>query len=335
MNRKNKRFLKVLLLLCLMLIYKPVLADEITYSVSPVFNEYQTENISDYFDMTLTPGNVCEIGIKIVNQDNVPHEYQLAVENAFSNRNGIIEYTSETMSYRQIPPLSTMAKVAEVVRVESKSEAIFPISITLPNEMFEGTTLGGIRVRKTDDKEESGQVVNRYSYLIPVKIHQGNQDYPEEILFKGAALQVVKYDSNLEIVFENVHPVVLKGMNVQVTMKRMGQTRAPIQTLYDDEVRMAPETVNHMLLRLNQEEVKAGKYLVTIEAKGKEFHQTWTEELEIKASEAKTINENIDMPKKEPSKMWLFVVIILILLLIILIQMIVIGRRRKRNERQI
>ena len=62
--------------------------------------------------------------------------------------------------------------------MEAKSEAIFPISITLPNEMFEGTTLGGIRVRKTDDKEESGQVVNRYSYLIPVKIHQGNQDYP-------------------------------------------------------------------------------------------------------------------------------------------------------------
>ena len=89
------------------------------------------------------------------------------------------------------------------------------------------------------------------------------------------------------------------------------------------------------MLRLNQEEVKARKISVTIEAKGKEFHQTWTEELEIKASEAKTINENIDMPKKEPSKMWVFVVIILILVLIILIQMNVIGRRRKRNEKQI
>ncbi|HCT96256.1 DUF916 domain-containing protein [Vagococcus sp.] len=334
MERKIKESLGLLWLI-LAWTTQPVYADEITFSVSPIFNGNRTENIADYYDMSLSPDSTSEIGIKIKNQDNTPHDYQLSVENAFSNRNGIIEYTSETMSYRQIPPLSTMAKVAEVVRVEAKSEAIFPISIALPNEMFEGITLGGVRVRKTDDKEEGEQVVNRYSYLIPVKIHQGNQDYPEEILFKGAALQVVKYDSNLEIVFENVHPVVLKGMNVQITMKRMEQTQAPIQTLYDDEVRMAPETVNHMLLRLNQEEVKAGKYLVTIEAKGKEFHQTWTEELEIKASEAKTINENIDMPKKESSKMWLFVVIILILLLIILIQMIVIGRRRKRNERQI
>lgn len=323
------------LLLCYIVqICQPILADEVSYSVSPVFNEYQAENSSEYFDMVLSSGNACEIGIKIINQDTIAHNYELTVENAFSNRNGIIEYTLESMTYRQIPSLSTISSVDKDVRVEAKSEAIVPIRITLPNDAFEGTTLGGVRVRKTDDKKDGEQVINRYSYLIPVKIHQGNQDFPEEILFKGAALQVVKYDSNLEVVFENIHPVVLKGMNVQVTMKRMGQKKqAPIQTLYDDEVRMAPETVNHMLLRLNQEEVKAGKYLVTIEAKGKEFHQIWTEELEIKASEAKTINENIDIPKKESSKIWLFVVIILILLFIILIQMIVIGRRRKRNEK--
>lgn len=318
----------------MLFINKTFLANEITYSASPVFNEYQTENVPDYFDMTLLPENVCEIGIKIVNQDNKPHEYQLTVENAFSNRNGIIEYTAETMRYRQIPAMSTLATIEEKVQVAATSEVIVPITVTLPKESFEGTTLGGIRVRKTDDKENEGQIVNRYSYLIPVKIHQGNQDYPEEIRFKGAALQVVKYDSNLEIVFENIHPVVLKGMNVQVTMKRMGQTNSPTQMLYDDEVRMAPETVNHMLLRLNQEEVKAGKYLVTIEAKGKEFHQTWTEELEVKASEAKTINENIDMPKKEPSKMWVFMVIVLILIFIIVVQMIVIGRRRNRSEKK-
>ncbi|WEB81757.1 WxL protein peptidoglycan domain-containing protein [Vagococcus lutrae] len=334
MERKIKESLGLLWLILAWMI-QPVSADEITFSVSPIFNGNQTENVADYYDMSLSRDSMSEIGIKIKNQDTAPHDYQLSIENAFSNRNGIIEYTAKPMTYHQIPALSAIATAPSTIHVEAKSETVVPIELVLPKEPFEGTTLGGVRVRKTDDKEESGQVVNRYSYLIPVKIHQGNQDYPEEILFKGAALQVVKYDSNLEIVFENVHPVVLKGMNVQVTMKRMGQTQAPIQTLYDDEVRMAPETVNHMLLRLNQEEVKAGKYLVTIEAKGKEFHQTWTEELEIKASEAKTINENIDMPKKEPSKMWLFVVIILILLLIILIQMIVIGRRRKRNERQI
>lgn len=329
--KKNKYFLLMIVMVLTFISPRLVKANNIEFSISPLLNNRQLPDVTNYFDMTLNPNEESNVGIRIYNDDDKPHTYELSIENSFSNRNGIIDYTENDMHYIQLPALKEIATADKEISTEAHSTRDVPIKIKLPDKPFNGTILGGIRVREKDVKKEEGQIVNRYNYLIPLRIRQGEQNYPEELIFKESKVKLGNYYSDLEVVLGNNQPVMLKDMKIKITIEPKNTKQRQL-VLFDKKIRMAPETVSHLLMKLNEEKLKAGPHLVTVTAKGKTFEKTWESTIEIAKKEAKQINRNIVEKKEENDtrkNWWVYLLVVLVLsqMMYILIQ-----RRRHHDK---
>ena len=114
-NRENKMIIGLMMLLCLFFTVTPkkvFATPEATYSVSPIFSEHQTADITNFFDISWTPGAVDTFGLKVTNNSDQEQTYQIAFNKAVTNVNGIIDYSNEAADdSTSIYPLKTLVKI--------------------------------------------------------------------------------------------------------------------------------------------------------------------------------------------------------------------------------
>lgn len=67
-----------------------------TYSVSPIFSEHQTPGINSFFDIRWSPSVTEKFGLLITNNSNKTQIYEIQVNKARTNKNGIIDYSDQT-----------------------------------------------------------------------------------------------------------------------------------------------------------------------------------------------------------------------------------------------
>lgn len=325
------RKIKLILILGCLVLGIPqmeVQAKTMPFSVNPEFNAKQNKTVTDYYDMNLAPNEETAIQLTITNNSSVESQYIVTLENAFTNDNGLIDYQTKDVENGLMPEFTNCASTMEKISIPANVTLSTPIQLNMPENEFNGVLLGGIRVKEATDAISDSQITNTYSYLIPIKIRQGTQNYPDTLIFSGISVKTDQgHQPHLSLAFANPQPDILRKLQLSVDIKPKNQ-KGDWQAIDRKEVQMAPISSMNFSAYFKQP-LTAGTYLVKIKGQTETFMKEWQEEFVIKQSIAKEINKDLGSEDK-PSTNWLVVS----LLLIVFAQMIIflVYRRRKKNH---
>lgn len=288
-------------------------ASTVPFSVEPVFGENQNKNIADYFDITVAPLEETTVQVNIMNNSESENQYEVLLENAFTNQNGIIDFHKEPMENGLIPDFTSLGSSVEKVTIAAKSSLKHPIQIKIPESTYDGVLLGGIRIRELSQETSQAQVKNTYSYLIPVKLHQGKQDFPDTLKSGKITIDTTHpLQSNLNLTLTNPQPDVLRNLQLSVQLKLKKDTSQDWQDIAEKEIQMAPLTTTEFPVSLDKP-LNAGTYFVKVKGQTATFKQEWIEELVVDRQTAKTIKKQVSSEESNQFN-WIAIVLFVVLL---------------------
>lgn len=286
-------------------------SSEGTYSVSSVSSEHQTKGIDDFYDIRWTPSFTEHFGVFITNHTDKAQTYELQVNKARTNKNGIIDYSnskaeSKTASYR----LTQMIQLPKEVTVPAGQSQTVEGTLTFPKNSFNGILMAGIHVLEKTSNSSSSTVSNTVSYNLPFVVRGDNDVRPQAKL----ALDKVSLDSfsstqsSLDVQLSNKKATFLKESNFQAEIKNK---KGEVIIKQSSKINITPETQFKYPVKLPLN-LTAGEYQLILNVKHAKDHWEFKQTFHISKEEIKTIHERTGI--KDYS--WIIYCIILFILFI-------------------
>lgn len=300
--------------------------------VEPVIPKNQIDSSIPYFYLKENANSSDTIKIKIINTSQKDKEVTVELNNASTNRNGLIVY--ETAEYNKDylkAPITNLAKVEQTdVTVPANSTKLVDIKINTPSEVFNGISLGGIVVKEKINDEKVEGIKNIYSYTIGLVLTE--EEKPQ--LYGHTDLKLISVKpvlSNgykfIEADILNPYPEIFNKILIQG--KIYNDKGNEILKNEIKESSIAPQTFLPFSFDLGKEEMKPGEYTFegTAYSEGNEwkFKQNFT----ILPEEAKEINEKSINKYVLP---WFIYYLIAILLIVSVISIIFNFIRIKKRK---
>ncbi|RSU06933.1 hypothetical protein CBF30_06640 [Vagococcus entomophilus] len=265
----NKKKWCSLLLGTIMLFAVPLLAHGETksdnYSVSPIFSENQTTNVTSFYDIKWSPGKTEKVGVRITNNSDEDREYTLTTNKAQTNKNGIIDYSSTQKEETKGHRITEMVRFPPVVKVLAHTSQDIYTEFTFPQADFNGILMGGIHISEKKQQNSSQGVTNVIAYNIPLVI-RGNIEQRPDAKIKFGTISFEKETVNhyaLAMKLTNVETNFLKNVSVKVKIKNEKEKVVDEQ---ESTVDITPETTFSYPIHLKSA-YKSGKYHVEIALK--------------------------------------------------------------------
>jgi len=292
---KKMTMIAVLVVIALVLAM-PAAAME--FSVNADLPENQRQNGSLFFDLLVYPGQEQEIEIVISNTSDADIVVLVETIAASTNRNGQINYTSREPRDESLKfSFEDIAKIPEsnyVVPAESSIRV--PISLTIPNEPFEGAILGSIRVLREATQEErdaAGAIVNQFANVTAVRLVQSEaaENIPADFTLAGLSATLVNYKASIVANIRNPQPIIIKGASANAVVYPLGSEKAIFEQSIET-LDFAPNST-FPLSFIDREGygIEAGDYKAVIEIRYKGQAWNFEQDFTIEPQVAETIND--------------------------------------------
>jgi hypothetical protein len=269
------------------------------FAVTPFYPENQVPETIGFFDLHVTPAMNQTITISITNTISQEVTVSTTTFTPTTNINGIIDYGApgtpdETLSI-------DFAKIAvperELTTLTPGETKKLSIDISIPDEGFDGILLGVIHTIKsiTDEElakaEETGGIISRYTFAIPVRLQITFDEIEPELLLGEISTRLVNYRAAVVVEIRNPLPRITRYVTARADVFKQGERR-PTLTKENLEIEFAPNSVFPLAL-VDEAAIgfSEGKYTVavTLEHDGRIWE--FSEDFEIHATEAHLINE--------------------------------------------
>jgi len=313
------------------------------FSVSPIFPENQNEATRGFFDLRVVPGERQEFGITINNRNEEDATVSVHLITASTNRNGIINYTSpgyndETMRHAFSDIASLSPADQGIITIPGGGSRTVQITADIPREGFDGIILGSIRVLEELTEEQiaaGGMIVNRYSFVLAVRLQQTERDIQPDFLLGDVSAQLVNHRTAIVAQVRHIQPRMTMGATANSQIYVRGEN-TPLFYREDVSVNFAPNTVFPFVIANNiGRGLEPGHYIARIQLEHE--GRTWNleHEFEITADEAAgLLDAAVDVyePSREwPLPLWAMIAIGLGVLLLLLL-IILLIKSRKANK---
>lgn len=326
-----------------------VQANEVGFSVEPLFPKNQLDQKAGYFHLLMEPDTSQEIQVKLKN--TIDKEVSLAawVSSAKTNVNGVIDYSD---SKNEIDAslehdLSKLVEIKDNITLPPKSEKIIDITVKMPGGRFEGIIAGGITFEEKKEGQLEGVsshtgIKNKFSYVIALLMQQQKEVYvqPELTIGKVAPTQF-NSKSSISAEIRNVASVFLNDITVETTIT----DKKTKKVVFEDKktnFQMAPNTTMDLPLFLNGEKLEHGEYHYKAFISGKngsdEFDtMEWELEsdFEVDRKIAKELNKtDTQQEDNKTLSWWVYLLIILNALLAVAVVTFLVVKNKKSNKVQ-
>lgn len=269
---------------------------EVGYSVQAIQPENQINKTASYFDLMMEPGQEQTILINIYNTSNEDIEVAVHITNPITNRNGIIDYTNlEAEADESLKvPITEIASIEENdIKIHANSTTQVPIHLIMPAEEFDGIILGGIYVEKipeeSEEKEESVQIQNRYSYVIGLQLRENDTVVKPDLLLKEVNPELVNYRTSVIAKIQNRAPIIADHLNIQA--KVFDSDDKEIRFAGVENYRLAPNITMDFVIDWENKLLEPGTYKVSMYVNNGDESWVWNEEFIIPEEEAILLNE--------------------------------------------
>ncbi|KGL38793.1 cell surface protein [Listeria newyorkensis] len=313
-------------------------ASEMNFSVSANIPENQIDKTKSYFHLKLAPGKEQTVDVTLTNETDQELTVLTSVNTAVTNDNGIVDYSQEnpkldkTLKY----PISELTESAGEVVLPANSSKNYPIKISMPNEAFDGTILGGIYFKeKTPKKKESQskdiQIENQYAYVIGMILTQNDTQVKPDLTLNAITPTQINYRNVVTANLQNTEATILKDLDVEAQIYKGDGTKV-LHEAFKQNMRMAPNSNFNFPISWGTQEFEPGKYRLDMIATSGEKFWKWSEYFTIDGKTADDLNETaLDIEKDYT---WLYIIGGSILALLILLLVFLLGRRSRKDEEE-
>lgn len=328
-----KKFVLVLMFFFLTLGFEQlVLADSNDFSVVPVLPENQNPDVLSYFDLTVTPNQKQTLKIRIKNNSNESTKYNLYVNTATTNQNGIIDYSITDFEKDESLKLSLkdcLTLKEQYVDVPANSEKEVSLELSIPEITFEGIALGGITVEPTIEEGSEG-INNVFTRTLAIQLAETTKDIVPKLEGGEVIISQENLRNNVNFELRNITPTIISNVKAEISIKNE-EKKTPILEQTKDQLSFAPNSKFSLMTEWNKQ-FNPGKYTYNIDlTDGKGNKWSFSKNFKIKVEVAEKLNKT-SVYKKEKfiEKYFIYIVTILTILFIVLLWLIV-GRFLKKK----
>lgn len=284
------------------------------FTVESLPRESQVDTTKSYFYIGLQPEQEQTIQVKIKSTRKEPRTVRIQLNNAITGPNGVIDYTREDPQLDEslTVPLTDFVEIEgeqKEVTVENFEEQIISFKIRPPKETFSGVKLGAVRFigvpTKTEKEQGKGGVTQEYAYTIALMVTEDKETFDSgaDLKLKKAKLELFGGNRVFVGTIQNDQPKVLTDLSIKGYIKRKDSSKRFAQ-ITKENLSVAPNSNFGIHLPAGLENVRPGKYVMTLVAQGDGREWKWTKEFQVGEKEAAKINKDavfrLYLPKWTP-----------------------------------
>lgn len=295
------------------------LADHNDFSVTPVLTENQNPDVLSYFDLTVTPNQKQTIKIKIRNNSDESVKYNLYVNTATTNQNGIIDYSINNFEKDESLMLSLkdcLTLKEQKVDVPANSEKEVSLDLSIPEKPFEGIALGGITVEPNIEEDSNG-VNNVFTRTLAIQLTETTKEITPKL--EGGEVRVSQENLKNNVKFElrNSTPTVISKVTADIEITKQG-SKNPILKQTKEQLSFAPNSKFSLMTEWDKQ-FDSGKYTYSINLTDGEGNSwNFSKNFEIKAEVAASLNKtSVDRKESFFEKYFIYLIILLSILCIV------------------
>lgn len=267
------------------------------FSVKAQIPANQIDKEAAYFDLLVEPGQNQKLVVQVWNPGEEPLQVEVETLTAFTNRNGFISYSGSGRQDETLPwSFEELTEVQEpLLEISPNSIGQAVITLSLPEEEWDGLLLGSIRIAEYIDpealEEESG-IVHRLSYSIAVRLRENMEEVEPEVLLGEIETGLVNHKAAIIANIRNTSATIVEDVNVSAKVVRK-EDGVPVISLTQEEVELAPNTI--FPLSLVDEAgygFEQGDYIAQVMVEYEGNRQEFAQEFEIVPAVAEYLNDN-------------------------------------------
>lgn len=310
------------------------------FTIRAEIPENQVDKAKSYFHLVIGKNHEQTIKVKIFNNTEKEQTYNVLVNSAKTNKNGIIVYDdldTPIDSTLKLPITDIVKPENKTVTIPAWSEGEASLTVKLNDHSFSGVILGGVHIslKEEEEKAEKGMSVsNRYGYVSGIALVQNE----ETNIFGNTELKLKKikpmvdYGSKvIEVQIQNPNPETIDKVKIEGNVTKKGSKKI-IAEQSIDSARIAPNSILPFQIDWGKDTVAPGTYVFEGVAKDKEKTWKFKREFTITTTVAKKMNEQAIVKFILPDwwKQWTLIISILSILVIGYLLYRMILRTKKR-----
>lgn len=158
------------------------------YLLKPAGSSTDNVNIdAGNYSITGAPGQKVDLKLLVVNKEDKARKFLYTINTAYTNDNGQLAYDKSKVTdpSLKIQTRDAVTPKKAVFGVPANTTATITFSVTVPKKAYKGTLMGAVSVAPYGEKAKgtvssNGTVIkNKFSYSVPIQIHQTNADSQE------------------------------------------------------------------------------------------------------------------------------------------------------------
>jgi Bacterial protein of unknown function (DUF916)./Protein of unknown function C-terminal (DUF3324). len=293
-----------------------------------------------YFDLRMQPNQIQQLEVEVINEFDNPISVTVEAISASTNRNGIIDYKTpdiqdETLSI----PFSSISVVEQnSILIPAKSTKTAIVTITMPNEQFDGIILGGLVFTCENDVENQSQTTsinNIFSYVIGVKLSETDVKVVPQFEIVKITPETMNYHPVFVHAIRNTEAAIVKNMNIEISVT---DTNGVVQAQTSkSNVDMAPNSVMPLGVSPNNGQLYSGEYISNIQMEYNNQTYQYQIPFSVTDSNITEINtqifpDNFSNPQLHNFMPFIKRVLIANFMIVSLLLIVFLKRRRKKGD---
>ena len=308
--------------------------EEVGYDIQAILPENQVDKTHTYFDLRMKPNQKQTVEMAINNTSNQEATYEISINQAYTNKQGFIDYADSNVNLDKSLKYSIQDIVTyeKEVTVKANESVQYPITIAMPADSFDGQIMAGIQVMKKEKTDDSNSIKNKVGYILGLNLTETDNEVKRKIELIDVKPEVSFGKTSVVATLRNPTMDAIGKLKYVVNITdNAGENVRSIT--YDSDMQIAPNSTYGLAIDWENKSLVAGDYkmnLLVTDAKNNKWE--FDEEFTITAKEAKDINKvTVDVGKVNTPPIWLIILIGIVLVLIVIIVVLVI-KKQKNNK---
>lgn len=249
---------------------------------------------SAFWDLLLAPNSMEQVEVTLSNTSPAPIIIDMEIVGARTTDLGEINYSpNEGIADETMPhDIRDVASVPAYIELGVGEEQTITVNLAMPSEEFNGMLLGSLHLqRRLTEEETQGEdmIINTFSFIIGLVLRNNTNATDKDIYMAGVEAGLDNFRTAVLIDLINRQPEILPDMTIRAEVFQEGQEVAVFERT-QAEMRMAPNTSMRFPVRMGDQAIQPGTYIVRIHLTSEDDVWSWEETFTITEAEASNLN---------------------------------------------
>ena len=244
-----------------------------SFSIRNILPENLESEDSAFFNLRIEPGQEQYIEVEIRNHTNETIHIEPSLYVAVTNQEGRVEYQWASHEFDSI----SFHKLEDIITVDSLIEiepygvvSVYP-HIRMPEEGYNGVLAGALKFTRVKNEETvvgEGTIINTYSFMTGIMLHQGTPKEPE-IIFGNMDFSFEEKEVVVVTNFQNIKKAFVGEMEIEMEIKNL-ETNQLVFENRQRNMSMAPISDFDYAVAIDRDVFTGSDYLVKyrVESRG-------------------------------------------------------------------